>query len=104
MKSHVHEQGVICFGVFVSLGLNNQKVRYTLLILPHRSELHRNIKQLHSLTTSILSFLTGVKICSIITGPKRVLLRLFELKPTKPNGDLPIPSALWYVEFKRALC
>ncbi|XP_073236550.1 D-ribitol-5-phosphate cytidylyltransferase-like isoform X1 [Porites lutea] len=25
MKSRVHEQGVICFGVFVSLGLNNQK-------------------------------------------------------------------------------
>ncbi|CAH3177821.1 unnamed protein product, partial [Porites lobata] len=25
MKSRVHEQGVICFGVFVSPGLNNQK-------------------------------------------------------------------------------
>lgn len=25
MKSRVHEQGVICFGVFVSLALNNQK-------------------------------------------------------------------------------
>ncbi|CAH3157978.1 unnamed protein product [Porites evermanni] len=25
MKSRVHEQGIICFGVFVSLGLNNQK-------------------------------------------------------------------------------
>lgn len=28
MKTRVHEQGVICFGVFVSLGLNNQKVQY----------------------------------------------------------------------------
>ena len=28
MKSRVHEQGVICFGVFVNLGLNNQKVEY----------------------------------------------------------------------------
>ena len=28
MKSRVHEEGVICFGVFVSLGLNNQKVQY----------------------------------------------------------------------------
>ena len=28
MKSRVHEEGVICFGVFVSLALNNQKVQY----------------------------------------------------------------------------
>ena len=28
MKSRVHEEGVICFGVFVSPGLNNQKVEY----------------------------------------------------------------------------
>ena len=41
----------------------------------------------------MLSSLTGVKICSRITGPKRVLLNLFELKPTKPNGDLPMPTA-----------
>ena len=52
----------------------------------------------------MLSFLTGVKICSQITGPRRVLPHLFQLKPTKPNGDLPIPSAHCYVEFKRALC
>ena len=41
----------------------------------------------------MLSFLTGVKICSRIKGLKRVLLHLFELKPTKPNRDFSMPTA-----------
>ena len=95
MKSRVHEQGVTCFGVFVSLGLNNQKVRYTLLILPHRSELRRNIKELHSYNIDIVISNWCENLCgvSIITGPRRVLLHLFELKPVKTNVDFPMPTA-----------